>query len=113
MAGRGEFLESAEVHGNLLRHLAGMDQRTRARDGKDILLEIDWQGAAQVRRLIPDAIGIFILPPSPEALRKRLEDRGQDAAEVIERRLARRARGDRPCRASSTMLLLTRILTSQ
>jgi guanylate kinase len=59
----------------------------RRAEGKDILLEIDWQGAAQVRRLIPDAVGVFILPPSPEALRRRLEERGQDAADVIERRL--------------------------
>jgi guanylate kinase len=87
MAGRGEFLESAEVHGNLY----GTSQNwiaVRRGEGKDILLEIDWQGAAQVRRLISDAIGIFILPPSPDALRKRLVARGQDAAEVIERRLA-------------------------
>ena len=87
MAGRGEFLESAEVHGNLY----GTSQAwigTRRNEGRDILLEIDWQGALQVRRLIPDAIGIFILPPSPDALRKRLVARGQDAAEVIERRLA-------------------------
>jgi len=87
MAARGEFLESAEVHGNLY----GTSQAwiaERRKEGKDILLEIDWQGAAQVRRLIPDAIGIFVLPPSPDALRKRLEARGQDALEVIERRLA-------------------------
>jgi guanylate kinase len=57
------------------------------------VLEIDWQGAAQVRRLIPGAIGIFILPPSLEALRERLTGRGQDSTEVIERRLAA-ARGE-------------------
>jgi guanylate kinase len=61
---------------------------TRRNEGKDILLEIDCQGAIQVRRLIPDAVGIFILPPSPDALRKRLVARGQDSAAVIERRLA-------------------------
>ena len=87
MAGRGEFLESAEVHGNLYGTSQAWIGMRRA-EGKDILLEIDWQGALQVRRLIPDAIGIFILPPSPDALRKRLVARGQDAAEVIERRLA-------------------------
>ena len=86
MAGRGEFLESAEVHGNLYGTSQAWINARRA-EGKDILLEIDWQGAAQVRRLIPDAVGVFILPPSPEALRKRLEERGQDAPEVIERRL--------------------------
>jgi guanylate kinase len=87
MAGRGEFLESAEVHGNLY----GTSQAwiaMRRNEGKDILLEIDWQGAVQVRRLMPDALGIFILPPSPDALRKRLVARGQDSADVIERRLA-------------------------
>jgi len=87
MAGRGEFLERAEVHGNLY----GTAQAwiaLRRNEGKDLLLEIDWQGAMQVRRLVPDAIGIFVLPPSPDALRKRLVARGQDAAEVIERRLA-------------------------
>ena len=60
----------------------------RRKEGKDILLEIDWQGAIQVRKLMPDALGIFILPPSPDALRKRLVARGQDSADVIERRLA-------------------------
>jgi guanylate kinase len=86
MAAGGEFLESAEVHGNLYGTSQAWINARRA-EGKDILLEIDWQGAAQVRRLIPDAVGVFILPPSPEALRKRLEERGQDAPEVIERRL--------------------------
>lgn len=86
MAARGEFLESAEVHGNLYGTSQAWISARRA-EGKDLLLEIDWQGAAQVRRLIPDAVGVFILPPSPEALRKRLEERGQDAPEVIERRL--------------------------
>ena len=87
MLGRGEFLESAEVYGN---HY-GTSQawiRQRMAEGQDILLEIDWQGAAQVRRLIPEALGIFILPPSLEALRQRLVGRGTDGAEVIERRLA-------------------------
>jgi guanylate kinase len=86
MASRAEFLESAEVHGNFYGTSQAWINARRA-EGKDILLEIDWQGAAQVRRLIPDAVGIFILPPSPEALRKRLEGRGQDSPEVIERRL--------------------------
>ncbi|HTS52014.1 MAG TPA: guanylate kinase [Burkholderiales bacterium] len=87
MADRGEFLESAEVHGNLYGTSLAWISARRA-EGKDILLEIDWQGAAQVRRLIPDAVGVFILPPSPEALRKRLVGRGLDSQEVIERRLA-------------------------
>lgn len=84
---RGELLESAEVHGNLY----GTSQRWVAdqlAQGRDILLEIDWQGAAQVRRLMPQATGIFVLPPSLETLEKRLRERGQDSPEVIERRLA-------------------------
>ncbi|HRH80255.1 MAG TPA: guanylate kinase [Thiobacillaceae bacterium] len=83
----GEFLESAEVYGNWY----GTSQRwieAQTHAGHDILLEIDWQGAAQVRRLFPAARGIFILPPSLDALRQRLEGRGQDDAEVIARRLA-------------------------
>jgi len=87
MAGRGEFLESAEVHDNLYGTSQGWIAMRR-REGKDILLEIDWQGAIQVHNLMPDALGIFILPPSPDALRKRLVARGQDSADVIERRLA-------------------------
>ena len=87
MAGRGEFLESAEVHGNLYGTSLAWIAARRA-EGKDIVLEIDWQGAAQVRRLMPDAVGVFILPPSPEALRRRLVGRGLDSQEVIERRLA-------------------------
>jgi guanylate kinase len=87
MASRGEFLESAEVHGNLYGTSQAWISGRRA-EGKDIVLEIDWQGAAQVRGLIPDAVGVFILPPSLEVLRRRLIGRGQDSAEVIERRLA-------------------------
>ncbi|CAK0773393.1 Guanylate kinase [Gammaproteobacteria bacterium] len=56
--------------------------------GKDVILEIDWQGARQVRITFPEAIGIFILPPSREILRQRLQGRGQDRAEIIENRLA-------------------------
>jgi guanylate kinase len=86
-AARGEFLESAEVHGNLYAtSQAWITDRMHA--GRDILLEIDWQGAAQVRRLIPSAVGIFIVPPSLDALRARLNERAQDSDEVIARRLA-------------------------
>ena len=87
MLARGEFLESAQVHGNYY----GTSQRWIAaqRDsGSDILLEIDWQGAAQVRKLIPDCVCIFILPPSLEALTARLNNRAQDRPEVIAKRLA-------------------------
>jgi guanylate kinase len=92
MIARGEFLESAEVHGNLYGTSQAWIDEQLARD-VDIVLEIDWQGAQQVRRLIPDAIGIFILPPSPDTLRRRLIDRGQDSETVIERRLLA-ARGE-------------------
>ena len=86
MIERGEFLESADVHGNLYGTSQGWIDEQRALD-VDIVLEIDWQGAQQVRKLIADAIGIFILPPSLAALRRRLNDRGQDSTAVIERRL--------------------------
>jgi len=92
MIGRGEFLESAEVHGNLYGTSQGWVDEQRTRD-VDIVLEIDWQGAQQVRKLIADAIGIFILPPSPDTLRRRLVERGQDNDAVIERRL-QAARGE-------------------
>lgn len=86
MAEAGEFLESAEVYGN---YYATSQRwiREQLALGRDILLEIDWQGAAQVRRLFPEAVGIFVLPPSLETLRERLIGRGKDSAEVIQRRL--------------------------
>jgi len=87
MAKRGEFLESAEVYGNYY----GSSQiwiSNEIAEGRDILLEIDWQGAAQVRRLFPDCISIFILPPSLNALEQRLNGRGKDDREVIAKRLA-------------------------
>jgi guanylate kinase len=88
MLGRGEFLESAEVHGNLYGTSHKWITDTRAR-GIDIILEIDWQGAQQVRKAFPDAIGIFVLPPVPvlSELEGRLRKRGQDSEEVIQRRL--------------------------
>ncbi len=87
MLGQGDFLESAEVYGNY--YGTSQSWLTGVLDGgEDVLLEIDWQGAAQVRKLFPEAITVFVLPPSLEALRHRLTGRGQDSAEVIERRLA-------------------------
>lgn len=87
MLGRGEFLESAEVYGNFYGTSQPWIDASR-KSGSDILLEIDWQGAEQVRRLIPEAIGVFILPPSVAALRERLSGRGQDSEEIIDRRVA-------------------------
>jgi guanylate kinase len=87
MIGAGEFLESAEVHGNLYGTSQAAVQGVRE-SGRDVVLEIDWQGAQQVRRLFPDAVGIFILPPSMAELERRLRARNQDPDEVIRRRLA-------------------------
>jgi guanylate kinase len=86
MAKDGDFLESAEVYGNLYGTSQPWIEKELA-SGRDILLEIDWQGAAQVRTLMPQAISIFILPPSLAALETRLKGRGQDSEEVIARRL--------------------------
>lgn len=87
MMARGEFLESAHVHG--ARYGTSQQQvRDTLASGRDMILEIDWQGAAQVRRLFPEAVSIFILPPSIEALAQRLNSRGQDSSEVIAKRLA-------------------------
>jgi guanylate kinase len=83
---RGEFLEHALVHGNWYATSATW-LKAQVAAGQDVLLEIDWQGAAQVRRLIPESVHVFILPPSIAALRERLEKRGQDPPEVIEQRL--------------------------
>ncbi len=83
---RGEFLESAKVHGNYY----GTSQIRIAEQmqaGTDVLLEIDWQGAQQVKKLFPQAIGIFILPPSIAELEERLKKRGQDDEQVIRRRV--------------------------
>jgi guanylate kinase len=82
-----QFLESAEVHGNLYGTSQAAVQGVRE-SGRDVVLEIDWQGAQQVRRIFPDAIGIFILPPSMAELERRLRGRGQDGEETIARRLA-------------------------
>ncbi|MCA3222950.1 MAG: guanylate kinase [Burkholderiales bacterium] len=83
---RGEFLESAEVHGNFYAtSRVWIEERVAA--GHDVLLEIDWQGARQVKAAFPQAVSIFVLPPSIDALAQRLHKRGQDSAAVIQRRL--------------------------
>lgn len=87
MIDRGDFLEHADVFGNYY----GTSQvwvREMLDRGRDVILEIDWQGASQVRRLIPECVSIFIVPPSAQVLRDRLVGRGTDAPEVVERRLA-------------------------
>ena len=86
MAKHGDFVESAEVYGNLY----GTSQSWLSKeihDGRDILLEIDGQGAAQVRLKFPKSISIYILPPSLQALETRLTGRKQDSAEIIAKRL--------------------------
>ena len=83
---KGEFLEWAEVHNNYY----GTSKRwleDQMRAGRDILLEIDWQGAQQVRKVFPKAVGVFILPPSLEELERRLRGRGTDSEDVIARRV--------------------------
>jgi guanylate kinase len=87
MLAEDEFLEHAEVYGNFYGTSKGSIERDLDA-GRDILLEIDWQGAEQVRRHFPQSASIFVLPPSFNALRTRLAGRGQDSEEVIERRLA-------------------------
>ena len=87
MAARDEFLEWAEVHG----HLYGTSRtaiRQRLAAGDDVVLEVDWQGALQIKRIFAHAVLIFILPPSWEELAQRLNRRGEDGPEVIARRLA-------------------------
>jgi guanylate kinase len=87
MIAAGDFVEHANVYGNYY----GTSKAWIARelDGDhDVLLEIDWQGAQQVRKLFPHMAGIFILPPSLEELRNRLKSRGKDSPEAIEKRMA-------------------------
>lgn len=86
MLGNGAFLEYAEVFGNKYGTSQVWVEETLA-SGRDVILEIDWQGARQVRRLMPEATAIFILPPSRETLRERLANRGQDSDEIIDGRM--------------------------
>lgn len=86
MIAHGDFLEWAEVHGNLYgTSKAGLEQRMAA--GEDVILEIDYQGAMQIKKLFPRAVLIFILPPSWAELRQRLQRRGEDGPDVIEQRM--------------------------
>jgi guanylate kinase len=86
MLEKGDFLEHATVFNNLYGTSQDWVEETLAA-GKDVILEIDWQGAEQVKHLVPETLAIFILPPSLEALRERLEGRGQDDENVIEDRM--------------------------
>ncbi|TMH37672.1 MAG: guanylate kinase [Betaproteobacteria bacterium] len=93
----GEFLEHAHVHGNWYATSSSW-LKGQVTAGHDVLLEIDWQGAAQVRRLLPDSVHVFILPPSLESLERRLVGRGQDDEATIARRLDAVREETRHCR---------------
>lgn len=86
MLQQGDFLEHAQVFDNYYGTSQSFVEQTLAQ-GKDVILEIDWQGAQQVRRQLPATQGIFILPPSRAALNQRLQDRGQDDESVIQQRM--------------------------
>lgn len=90
MLARDEFLEHAQVFGNLYGTSQRFVEDMLAAD-RDVILEIDWQGAQQVKHLLPDSCAIFILPPSEAALRERLTGRGQDDKDTIERRMSEAA----------------------
>ena len=87
MIGKGDFFEHALVHGDY-KGTAKQSVEPQLAAGKDVLLEIDWQGARQVREKLPDAISIFSLPPSKDALETRMRNRGQDSEQVIKQRLS-------------------------
>ena len=87
MIEQGDFLEYAAVYGNYYGTSKRWIENQLSGD-HDVLLEIDWQGASQLKSIFPNLMGIFILPPSLAELRKRLESRGKDAPEAIERRMA-------------------------
>lgn len=87
MVAAGDFFEHALVHGDW-KGTARQSVEPQLNAGKDVLLEIDWQGARQVRDKVPGAVSVFILPPSREALDQRMRARGQDSEEVIQQRLA-------------------------
>lgn len=87
MLGQSAFLEHAQVFDNYYGTSRAWVEETLA-SGRDVILEIDWQGAEQVRKLMPETVGIFILPPSQQALLERLTGRGQDDQAVIDKRMA-------------------------
>ena len=86
MVAAGDFFQHARVHGDW-KGTARQSVEPQLNAGKDVLLEIDWQGARQVRQQVPDAVSVFILPPSRQALEQRMRSRGQDSEETIRQRL--------------------------
>lgn len=87
MIDAGDFFEYARVHGDW-KGSARQSVEPQLAAGQDVLLEIDWQGARQVREKVPDAVSVFILPPSRDALEQRMRKRGQDSEAVIAQRLS-------------------------
>ncbi len=109
MRAQSEFMESAEVYGNFYgtSHQAINELIEK---GADVILEIDSQGAAQVRKIFPTAIGIFIMPPSVDALLNRLRDRAQDSEETIQRRI-QAARDDLSHVSECKYVIINHLLT--
>ncbi|MCA0394090.1 MAG: guanylate kinase [Proteobacteria bacterium] len=103
----GDFFEYAEVHGDW-KGTARQSVEPQLAAGKDVLLEIDWQGAQQVKAQVPDAVSVFILPPSRAALEERMRKRGQDSEETIQRRLAN-ARGEMAHHAEFDYLIVNEV----
>jgi guanylate kinase len=99
----GGFLESATVHGN--EYGTGAEYRTEIEKGRDVLFEVDVQGAARLRAVFPDAVKVFLLPPSFAVLEARLRGRGSDREEVIERRLQNARRELMECRSFHYVLV--------
>ncbi|GHU12273.1 guanylate kinase [Betaproteobacteria bacterium] len=107
---QGEFLEWAEVHGNYYGTSKNW-LKAQLAAGNDTLVEIDWQGAQQVRRVFPDAVGVFILPPSLEVLERRLRGRGTDSDVVISQRLLA-ARGEMRHMGEFPYVIINRTLST-
>ena len=107
MIGAGDFFEHAQVHGDW-KGTARQSVEPQLAVGRDVLLEIDWQGAQQVKARVPDAVGVFILPPSRAALEERMRKRGQDSEEVIARRMAN-ARGEMAHHAEFDYLIVNEV----
>ena len=107
MIAAGDFFEHALVHGDY-KGTARQSVEPQLAAGKDVLLEIDWQGAQQVKAQVPDAVSVFILPPSRAALEERMRKRGQDSEETIQRRLAN-ARGEMAHHAEFDYLIVNEV----
>ena len=107
MVAAGDFFEHALVHGDW-KGTARQSVEPLLAAGHDVLLEIDWQGAQQVKAQVPDAVSVFILPPSRAALQERMRKRGQDSEETIQRRLAN-ARGEMAHHAEFDYLIVNEV----